>query len=148
MGRRRILLVLLVSTAAAAAVLASVIVAHASARPAGSQALPKLQVTYPPSKLKPGTWRTGDGFVPLTTFKVGPGWYGNHRDTSNWGIGIAYDPVIDTYAGGAILMAPPADVAPESSVDLQGVEDTVGRLAYEGSHRRVLGRDVQRQDAG
>ena len=31
--------------------------------------------TYEPTKLRPGEYRTRRGFVPLTTFRVGSGWY-------------------------------------------------------------------------
>ena len=45
---------------------------------AGTTSLPEL-TPFPgnPTKLKPGGYRTGEGFSPITTFRVGMGWYGN-----------------------------------------------------------------------
>lgn len=56
----------------------AVIAAAGLATGATAGTLPEL-TPFPgdPTKLKPGGYRTGEGFSPITTFRVGRGWYGN-----------------------------------------------------------------------
>ncbi len=68
---------------AAALVLAASAV---SAAPSVTDGLPRLKPSYEPEKLTPGTYRTPEGFVPATTFRVGANWYGT-GDSHGWGIG-------------------------------------------------------------
>lgn len=46
----------------------------------------------PPLRLKPGAYRTRLGFAPVSTFRVGRGWYGA-GDTRSWAIGKGVDRV-------------------------------------------------------
>jgi len=74
---------LLFAVAAALVLAASAVFAAPSVTPSG---LPRLKPSYEPARLTPGTYRTPEGFVPATTFRVGANWYGT-GDSHGWGIG-------------------------------------------------------------
>ena len=66
----------------------------------GARKLPAA--SYEPTKLRPGRHRTRPTFVPLTTFTVGTGWYGNQASRGWWFVGKGLDRTAQGFTGGSI----------------------------------------------
>jgi hypothetical protein len=62
-----------------------------------------LKASDEPRPLPPGTWRTGAGFVPVTTFRVARGWHGAQGATG-WFLGSGLDRAAQEFTVGGIFV--------------------------------------------
>jgi hypothetical protein len=77
--------------------------ASSAASSAEGGAVPTLKAGYEPRPLTPGTWRTGGGFVPVTTFRVPRRWYGAQGATG-WFLGSGLDRATQEFTAGGIFV--------------------------------------------
>ncbi len=88
------------------AALAAIVAAGlATGAAAGTTSVPTLPpFAGAPAKLKPGTYRTGEDFSPITTFRVGTGWFGYQGSSNDWSIGKGFDRIEQRFTYAAIYV--------------------------------------------